>query len=280
MSNRRQSDPNQESTIFAPGLSAVKWNIAEDPFVYGYADDFLPTDLYESLKAEFPDFDSFDEFETLRKGKRRRRVEMNAELPSGLSAAWRAFIEDLRSPDFLSDCRQWIEPWMSAARPSSSHPWWFKCLGGRPGLRQWDVDLECQFSTFSSGNSLTPHTDSTDKVLAFILYFADHDWRPEWRGGTIIYRPVQTRHNANWSNRRLKPHQVTPECEITFRANRLVFFVKSSNSWHGVAPVNCPEDVIRKSFNFHITIPQKYRKPSRYRFTEKLIKWYDRRQFK
>lgn len=280
MSNLRQSDPKQESTVPVPRLSAAQWNIAEEPFVYGYVDDFLPADLYEALNAGFPNFDSFDEFETISKGKRRRRVGMNAEIPAGLSAAWCAFIEGLRSPEFLADCRQWIEPRMSAARPSSGHPWWFDYLGDRPGLGQWDVNLDCQFSTFSGGDSLRPHTDSTDKVIAFLLYFADHDWRPEWGGGTMIYRPVETRHNANWANRHLNPEHVTPECEIAFRANRLAFFVKSSNSWHGVAPIKCPEGVIRKSFNFHIAIPQKYREPSLYRLKEKLIKWYERRQFK
>jgi hypothetical protein len=50
-----------------------------------------------------------------------------------------------------------------------------------------------------------------------------------------------------------------------FVPNRLFFFVKSQNSWHGVSPLLCPPEVTRRSFNFNIEISTEFR--------EKIVNW-------
>lgn len=48
---------------------------------------------------------------------------------------------------------------------------------------------------------------------------------------------------------------------FTFVPNRLVFFVKSKNSWHGVSPLTCPEDKSRKSLMITIQVTNQKENP-------------------
>jgi hypothetical protein len=127
---------------------------------------------------------------------------------------------------------------------------------------------------------LPPHTDSTDKILVFLLYFPSEDWQAEWGGGTQVYRPRDKRYDANWSNSRLPRKDVDIVFDSGFKSNRLFFFVKSVNSWHGVAPMTCPEGVVRRSFNFAVCIPAAQRQARGYRLKERLIGRIERRRFR
>jgi hypothetical protein len=126
---------------------------------------------------------------------------------------------------------------------------------------------------------LPAHTDSTDKILAFMLYFPQNDWDPDWGGGTQVYRPLNKKYNSNWSNSRIPRSETDLVFDTGFRPNRLFFFAKSANSWHGVKRITCPEGVLRRSFTFAVVIPREKRRSTPYRLKEKLISRIERPRF-
>ena len=155
-----------------------------------------------------------------------------------------------------------------------------KLLGDRPAIRNWNVELNCEFSMLQRDTWLPPHTDSTDKILTFMLYFPQHNWSADWGGGTQIYRPLDEKYNSNWSNSRLPPSHTDLVFDSEFRANRLFFFAKSANSWHGVKRLDCPRELLRRSFNFAFVSPLDRRRGTSERFKERLIGKLERRRFR
>jgi hypothetical protein len=270
------------SSFDMPLLSERKFNVSTDPFVYGFVDDFLPTPLYERMESDFPAPDEIPGLQRQGNGKQYRKYWSGE--PTGalakLPEVWRDWIEFLFSDRFLDDCGQWSREFLTTYRKPASNSGLLKLLGDRPGLRHWEVELDCEFSMLPREALLLPHTDSTDKVLTFVLYFPQHDWRDEWGGGTQVYRPLEDRYNTNWSNSRVPRSRTDLVFDSEFRPNRLFFFAKSANSWHGVKPIECPEAVLRRSFNFDFVIPRAQREGTSHRFKERLIRRLETPRFR
>ena len=87
-----------------------------------------------------------------------------------------------------------------------------------------------------------------------MLYFAGPDWRHEYGGGTEFYRATSSSSRSNWGNRRVEFSDVSTFRTAEFAPNRLVMFVKSWDSFHGVRPITCPTTARRKSVNFNVLI--------------------------
>lgn len=257
----------------APLVSRQRWQVYREPFVFGFADDFLPTDMYAQLENEFPA--ALVKPETLQYGKRFQRIRRQDSLENvdGVSDAWHSFISTIRTREFLKDVQAWAKDFVPPFRvPAPNASRYLRLLGKRPAIRDWALELNCEFSMLKRDTMLPPHTDSIDKVLIFLLYFPQDDWQPEWGGGTQFYKPIDRRYDSNWSNSRLPRSHVETVFDSGFRPNRLCFFVKSANSWHGVAPLNCPEGVLRRSFNFTLTIPEEQRRGRAYQWKETVIR--------
>lgn len=200
-------------------LSKRQVEVNSDPFMYGYVDDYLDPDLYDDLNAHFPDERvSFV-------SNRERSVAKN------LHPTWLPLLEFLASGEFLRDLDG--------------------CLGGILGSAPEErFFLRYMLSRMRSGEWLEPHTDNPIKIMTFILYFGSGDWNREYGGGTDIYEPKSRLLRRN-------PHSIEMPFEwmnrretIEFVPNRLTFLVKSDNSWHGVAPIRCPESMTRDRLRF------------------------------
>ena len=120
---------------------------------------------------------------------------------------------------------------------------------------QRPVEFACEFSSLPPGAYLYPHTDKPEKLVSCLLYFADPDWEERYGGATDLYRVKDAKHNRNWSNRAVTFDALDVAFRTEFRPNRLLVFVKTKNSYHGVSPVACPNGMARKSFNFNFILP-------------------------
>jgi len=67
-----------------------------------------------------------------------------------------------------------------------------------------------------------------------IIIYVNRNWESSWGGALEL-----------WSDKNNRPHLL--EGSIFPQFNRAVIFSTTRNSWHGVAPVNCPENESRKS---------------------------------
>lgn len=266
-----------------PHVSTVRWDVYDEPYTFGVADAFLPQPLYRRLRDEFPRLQDLPSQERLQYGKQLQRIRPEDRLNqfAHLSETWRGVVATVRSAAFLDDLRRWSATCVTPShRPAPSSASYLRLLGPRPAVREWTVDVTCEFATLQRGTMLPPHTDSIDKILVFLLYFPPEGWQAAWGGGTQVYRPHDRRYDSNWSNSRMPRRAVETVFDSTFKPNRLFFFVKSSNSWHGIAPLACPEHVLRRSFNFSVCIPAAHRRSRTYRLQEAIIGRIERRRFR
>ena len=272
----------QPSSVAMPRLSERKFNVFSDPFVYGYVDDFLPAALYESLESHFPSPNTLSDLQQLHRGKQFRKywrgdpVDELASVPE----PWRQWIDFIYSDRFVDDCGRWSRDFLTPYRKTARDFSVFKLLGNRPAIRNWKVELNCEFSMLPRDALLPPHTDSPDKVLTFMLYFPQDNWSADWGGGTQVYRPLDEKYDSNWSNCFLPRSHTDLVFDCEFRANRLFFFAKSANSWHGVRRLECPSEFLRRSFNFAFVIPRERRRSTSYRFKERLIRKLEKPRFR
>ena len=82
------------------------------------------------------------------------------------------------------------------------------------------------------------------RKLNIIIYLSPN-WQPEWEGGLEL-----------WSHDPINyaPKDLVKTVENKF--NRAVLFDTTQNSWHGLPdPINCPEDVYRKSLAIYYVSP-------------------------
>lgn len=237
-------------------ISRKKPEIKYDPFPYFCIDDYLPKDLYTALYDEFPSIKFFKKSSRLGRMAFNRRTPEFAELIAS-SPLWASMTDAVRSDEFLKDAEAFLRPSLVRAR-------------GVAGLKKWRnynvshrsvpiierlVDVPCEFSLMPTGAHFYPHTDKPEKLVSFLLYFAEPNWESNYGGATDLYRVKDAKHDRNWSNRPVSFDAVDTVFRSEFRPNRLLAFVKTRNSYHGVSPVTSPDGMLRKSFNFSITVP-------------------------
>lgn len=244
-----------------PLLSACNFKIFDEPFIYGFVDNYLPAELYEQLDAEFPDPHASGQSKKLEYGKTYISYQAGESIEwiESASQLWADTIKTLSSKSYINDCEQWARPYLSSERGLGARRRWRIWPEERPRFADCSVQFGCEFSSLMRNTCLPPHTDRISKLLSFVLYFPSPNWRPEWGGATELYKPLDAKFNRNWSNFRLPRSHMELVFDSGFVPNRLFFFVKSQNSWHGVSPLLCPPEIKRRTFNFNIEISTEFR---------------------
>ena len=240
-------------------LSARTHHVVTEPFPHFWVDNYLPPATYRALLETFPtDADFVGQADASKHGNKRilssshQRELFEAFL--GRQPAWRTLFETLGSDAFIGDLYGLVRPDLLRAR-------------GLGGLRRWraghvssllrqGVEFHVEFSRMTEGSYILPHTDTPGKLASLLLYFPDREWRPDFGGGTVFYRPGQGAPRRNWGNQTVPFEAVVPASVVEFVANRLVVFIKSSTSYHAVPRVACPPDMLRNSVNINYLIPR------------------------
>jgi hypothetical protein len=255
-----------------PLLSACNFKIFDEPFIYGFVDDYLPSDLYDQLAGEFPKVAGSNQSRKLEFGKNYVSYQAGESIDRIESASplWAETVRTLSSKAYVKDCEQWARPFLRRARGVSALRRWRNWPEERPSFADWSIQFGCEWSSLLRDTWLPPHTDRISKFLSFVLYFPSSNWRTEWGGGTEVYKPLDGKFNRNWSNFRLPRSFMELVFDSGFVANRLFFFVKSQNSWHGVSPLHCPPEMQRRTFNFNIEISTSFRETIANRLEEKI----------
>lgn len=112
--------------------------------------------------------------------------------------------------------------------------------------------MQFEFSRLRRGSFVPPHTDDQKKLVSLLLYFPDPKWQENYGGDTEFYRAKNLTARNNWNNQRVSFEDLIPFSRAPFVANRLVAFVKSKNSYHGVQPITCPDGMARDSLNINV----------------------------
>ena len=233
-------------------LSSRAFEPEGSPFCSFVIDDFLPRPLYEALDASFPD--DPERFRANSEGKLGLR---SSEAPSAFDALcrehreWRELIGALSHDDFVLDVRRALVPALVRARGIAGHKRWLNDTDRRVSNvppRYWlfePVRATFQLSRMPAGAEVLPHTDAPRKLVSLVLYFSDPDWRPEWGGATEFFAAPPGL--AAGATERVAFDRLEPLRRADFRPNRLVGFVRSPDSWHGVRPLACPTGRARRA---------------------------------
>ena len=71
-----------------------------------------------------------------------------------------------------------------------------------------------------------------------------------------MYKPKNKLYNKNWSNNYIPLEYMNIINNFTYKKNRLVGFIKTANSWHGVEPIRQPEGMWRRALAINIGLPE------------------------
>jgi hypothetical protein len=107
-------------------------------------------------------------------------------------------------------------------------------------------ELELHWHYATEGCSVSPHCDSVRKLGSHIFYLnRESDWNPKWGGGTLVMRD----RTGAWKTSSA-PSFDDLETVYTSRSvgNSSFMFGRTPNSWHGVLPLTCPPDAMRRVF--------------------------------
>ena len=217
------------------------------PFFHGCIDNYLPSQSYRYLLQDFPKQALYINYGA--------RGAMDNDDPR-LKNFWsknpfsKSLLDFFSSETFLEDLQKFVMPAVPRERGYSDQRSWYYVNDWSKARKLTDktpINATFKFSPLTPGEWIPPHTDNPGKLLSILLYFAESDWRESYGGGTEIYEPKHALLKHNWRNIEMPFELMKRWRTFAFLPNRLVFFLKSSNSWHGVSPVVCPEGRSRKS---------------------------------
>ncbi len=236
---------------------ARRLSLQTDPFPHLLLDDALDPEGYAALAAQFPSLDDVN--------RRGRRIENNhlylLSAPDVLANAqiapsWHEFFRYHVSAAFWRDALPLVKSHLLTIHPGLEE------LAERPleefrvGVRDKgaafteEISLDCQFgvnSPVTRGSSVrSAHVDHPTKLFNALLYCrAPDDDTPG--GDLVLYRCTGTPAYSNGSS--ILPTRIVAAKRIAYRANRLVLFLNSPWSVHGVAP-RPPTPHVRRYINF------------------------------
>jgi hypothetical protein len=258
-------------------LTQTNVEVTEQPFTIAQFQNVLNDDLYDDLCATFP---TADERWNLSKGGDSKAyissVGQNAEnfhdvVPT--TSAWKVFIEAVSSQDFWSDVGALIHPMMLQHKKAGLlSPTLPEFLVDAIDERARFLDLlrrigrpHLQFSYMSPNDSNTPHSDHWQKLVNIITYYPTPGWKEEFGGGTVFLRAKKDLTSLPWFHPTMNRVPVSCRKEfgvdmeifkrVHYQRNCWVLFCKTTNSFHAVEPVKCPEPLARRAFNMALTIP-------------------------
>lgn len=199
----------------------------DDPFEYYVIDDFLDNEQAISLSNDFADFNSPHWFTYDNPLEVKKTLNNWYHFPPDTYK----FFNYLNSVEFLNRIKSITN---------------FDDLHIDTGLHGagWHIH--------GNGGKLNVHLDyslhpklNLQRKFNFILYLSQ-DWNSEWGGNLEFW-------SHNEETKRPKEKRAVIECKF----NRVILFDASKNSWHGFNdPINCPENIYRKSIaSYYLTTP-------------------------
>jgi len=208
--------------------------LAEEPFVHGVADRFLPSALYRQLSDAFPDFERTaadpgdvadgDGQRAFERYRHRATVTPATLRSATLPRPMLRFAAIALSNPVVETWIRKFTPAIAAARdgtPWQTHP------GGtfEPGV---------EFVADRTGYELPPHTDGALKLLTALMYVGPDEEDAEI--GTCLFEPVVPG-TVSDGDQGYTFDSMREVRRVASRGNRCLAFARTPVSFHGVRQV-------------------------------------------
>ncbi len=204
----------------------------QHPYPWITMPDSLTEQGYERLRESLPDVGMFKKFVNVKRAHGQRshdRYILHYQPHLSLEQPWKEFISELQGEKYLSFLR--------------------RTMGLNPDQR---LILTMEWYYAWEGCAVSPHCDARRKLATHIFYFnTQEEWKDEW-GGQILMLDDEGR---------FKPHSgpdfddLKVAAALHARGNESLLFMRTDHSWHGVRPLQCPPETLRKLFIVTVNIP-------------------------
>ena len=192
------------------------------PYPWLNEEGLLHDDAFAALRAALPTTSCFEtRFGHERKFGQQPHDRYSLEYRDDLDVAtpWKEFVAELKGKRY----REW--------------------LANMLGTRNFKLAFHWHYTP--TGCSVSPHCDAKRKLGSHIFYFnTATDWDAGWGGETVILD------DGGRFSRRSNPafSDFANATESRSIGNYSLLFRRNGNSWHGVRPLTCPEEALRKVF--------------------------------
>ena len=213
------------------GLSADAFQ-KQKPYPWVNIQRTINPEGFERLREALPDFSLFQRMVGVKRaygqGPHDRGI-LHYRPGMEVAQPWKEFIEELQGEDYQGFLH--------------------RMLNLPPGKR---IILTMEWYYAWRGCSVSPHCDARRKRATHIFYFTtEADWDTSW-GGQILIMDDAGRHKAHSAP---SFDELGVAAALDPRGNASLLFERTEHSWHGVRPLQCPPEVLRKLFIVTVNLP-------------------------
>lgn len=210
-----------------------------DPYPYFVIDDALPIDLYNSLNNAFPDYQEIINsnygIKTYEENTAYRLNAFESLKKDNISEEWKGFVSYHTSSEFMNEVFDIFEESIKQIYkvgkeklPNS------KNTGIRfSGNHYFNTDCQFVINTPTSGETqvIGPHLDNPKEFYAGLFYMKNDD--DTSKGGNLTTHKF-IGNPSFYGKSRVREENVNLVDEIEYKQNRLVVFLNTPYSIHGV----------------------------------------------
>ncbi len=236
--------------MFSVLQNKSKIKFVEKPFSYVIIDEALPFDLYNKLNEDFPSYEKILDNVKYQQNRAYRYSAVQSLSDKEISKEWKDFFKFHTSYNFFKDFYEIFEGPINKYYPNSKSK---LPNENNIGIRNKDdtyFQLDCQFvintPTEIQSSVLRPHLDMPNKFFTALLYMRSPE--DDSIGGNLTINSFDGQPIFKKDKYVLKEGSKLVE-EIEYKANRLVMFLNSPFSLHGVSEKS-PSKHYRRYINF------------------------------
>jgi len=205
------------------------------PFPHVVVDNVLDKELYEKLEREYPFESKVEGYSGYENNERYQISAVDALREQRVSPLWKEFIRYHVSKDFLGNVCTLFSSGLKKYYPEFSS-------GGSTGVRFIDTTadtwMDCQPGINSPVREVSsvkgPHLDHPSELFAGLLYFR-HPEDSSTGGDLELYRYKASGYHYG-PRRFIEERFVEKVGSVSYAPNRLVLFLNTIDSVHGVSP--------------------------------------------
>ncbi len=210
-------------------------NFKFEKFPYLIIDNALPNDLYQALSLSFPKYEKIIGDNEYKENYAYRYNAYNSLRDNEITNEWKDFIKFHTSYDFLEEFYDIFGESIKKIYKVEKEKLFKKDNIGVRFENKNYFNLDCQFviNTPTSGETsvIEPHLDNPVEFYAALLYMKEDD--DNSKGGNLTTYSFKNEPSF-YGKSRVREEKVNLIEEIEYKPNRLVMFLNSPYSIHGV----------------------------------------------
>ena len=217
-------------------MNFSKATFLREPYPIGLATKVFHDIPYRAMVEGFPSLDLLHHWGGESYNKYVLNERMSTQFHEYLAEhpIWWAFHNSIKKPEFPEFIFGMLRSHGIEVAPSA----------------KWSTRFE--FSAMpADGGMIAPHTDISTKAVTLVFsVLGPDDWDPAWGGGLDVLAPKDP--TTKYESYKAPLEAFDRMATYAYKSNQVVIFIKSSNSWHSVGPIQGPAGKWRRTLTLNI----------------------------